>query len=1400
ENIKAVEFPELLRMVQSLTGDTPTLKSFKRALGRFYGKGEGIIKMSPEIFKDPKLSVRVFAHEIGHMADFFPDKTLARGNMIGRIHSLNKYLRGHFGDKEVTNTNIRSELKELSQEWKPFNELENPKFTGYRYSSKELYADAISVLFNDPALLKEKAPTFYKAFFEALDTKPEILKEFNDTWNLINEGEEAVFNARNEAMDKAYKTAEDKWTAKTVEKKARKLNLLHTLQVLFDDRNAPLNRKVNIARKKGLQIDDRFNLISEYAGLNYLDGKLKNFVNDNFTPAYDLMKEVDGGWETLGKVLQLERSANERGELANPGGYSPATANEQLEGLKAHTAPEDWAKVEKSLGLFRSGMDAVVKMAEDVGYYTPQMLETMKANETYATFQVIDYLDTYISSAIHKQVGTLKDVANPATSSIMKAISTMKAIEYNNARTMAVDFHAEAFADELTPAKKYHDGKRWQILDPKEPTQGLVTIIRNGKPEGYYMEKETADTINRTNDKTIMLAAKLSQKLTASKIYRPLFTSLNLGFQSFNAVRDFMRYWKNIPDRSLKDAITSFPRALYRYKQASGHAWNRVTSKPDAIIKAMENSKILGQTYNDTFGDEVDPEEKQIERVMNKAGVTVKAKKRGLLSPVYMLLDGIELLGNYIESLPKVAGYLELREIMPEKELARFIRTRIGSPDFLTRGTFTPVSNNIFLFSNAIKEGMKTDYQSATDPKTRGGFWWKTIIANVLPKVILMGIGAGLFGDWWKKRHDDMSEYDKTNYNPLVLGVDINGKTIYLRIPQDETGRFIGGLFYKLATMGGENGLDITDLFDVFSYGAGQMPNLSPAITGTSAILSYMSGQNPYDEFRHRNIIPDAAFKAGPKYSFPIFMDWLIKNQGAGVIMPSYTPEGDLTNLEKILNLPLISNILGRWVKVSDYGQSETLKEISTEADKEAAQKTLENRQAVNDAIKAYKAGPKTAERRIEAEKAMIKERLGEGPYDSKERESANRLISQFKVGLIKGNADANTDAIIYANTNAEKVKILQHIKTGMEEAEFKDFVNGLHDNKLISDEVIIELKKAIPETTKQESLLNFKLVKEAFAAEDLVGTYKSMTWSKDIRTGWERFLGGVQALIPGEQAQENPIEGITEKQLVQSDKEQYWRAMTYLKAKEPGWYFYNVGEKVEERILGGKLSDPKIKEKFGRISPLPETPQSGPKQVEAITVPKDEEATQEATRRPGRVTQPAKGTPPIKNPDKEITLPSGESATVFATPYDDYLDATFGDKADEARRVLNNDGSFGENPSYNPGKGFVNPDGAEQDINYIEGHWGEKGYEKYVSSVTGAKVDKSDPNAVVSRDMGLMRINNGTYYDFMNRANRRKQMEEIGITSIEDLYDPEKNIKVAKLNYDEGGWIRWYAAPDDLK
>jgi len=1201
KDVPAVEFPEMVKIAKTLMGQYPIVRTprFRPSLGGrpggvFFATQNGKIILNPEIFKDPVQAAKTLAHELGHLADYLPDKTLSRGNLLGRIASLNKYMKtmlrefpGSEGEllttkerakikraaekegktnyeiitKEIevgtepTNPEeilsiwrdatvgiknkellayiqglsdaqkkeiainamrgkipewvnfvhsiketitqkvlknspsdirkiyqrmvkeeivkrhffdlltIKRELQVLSNKWRPVDlNLAPEGYLTYRKDPAELYADAISVLFNDPVLLKEEAPTFWKAFFNYLDVKPEVKDALFSTWDLLNKGEEAVFQSRQADVEQMFDNSEQQFTVKNLEKQKQKTNFIYTLKLLFDSKNTPLKRKVNIARKKGSLIDSNLDPVFAYEGLSYMDGKLENLVQQNYQPLFENAQKIsDDGWTKLGSILLYERSLNERGELANPLGYSPKTAQDQLAGLEKSMTPQDWKAIQEVLKSFREVTQKIVKMADEGEFYPPDLLKQMKANDSYATYQVIDYLDTYISAHVNKSIGTLKEIANPATSTVMKGISVVKAIERNNAKKIAVNFFKANFPDEITPAKSVFKGKRMEFIESKDMDLAMVKLIEKGKMTAYYVEKDLADNINNTSNETIIKTAKIMRVLTASGIYRPLFTSLNLGFSTFNFIRDFQRYWTNVPDYTLAQAITSFPRALYRYGQAIPAAKARATNKLHPTITAMKELNIIGASYNGVFEhQEVSPDDMQIERIMKQYGLLDKTKKRRIFTPIYNVLDGIEAFNNFIETLPKVAGYNEIKGSgrMTDLEMADFIRTKVGSPNFRSKGQLTPITNSILLFSNAIKEGIKSDIQVAAGKagkQSAGGFWWKTTVSTFLPTMLMFAAGAGLLGKWLEDRFKDISEYDKTNFTIIPTGVDKNGKTTYIRVPRAETQRFVGGLFYKIMRTAERKDLKLEDVFDVFDYGAGQLPNITPLWSGGGALLSYLSGNNPYDSFRNRNIIPEIEFNAGFKDSLPIFVDWFVKNQGAGIILPSYVDKNP-TDLQKKLALPFISNVVGRWIKVSDYGQTEANRRITDKIESEAAKKTLDTRQKLDDAIKEYKGGTQSYTRRKQIERQLVKDVVGT-VRTSDEKSAKTRLIKKFEMGLLRGSADPLTDSIIDANTNGAKVELIYAAKDKLGSG-YKDYIRELKRKNVISDDVTAKLRR----------------------------------------------------------------------------------------------------------------------------------------------------------------------------------------------------------------------------------------------------------------------------------------------------------------------------------------------------
>lgn len=1066
--LNVVEFPELLRITKELIGGVPAVKKPRfrsslggRPLGLFVPSGKGSIVLNPAIFKDPSQAAKTFAHEIGHLTDYLPDqlKNIARGNLLGRIATLSHNMKGIYGD--LKNKEVKEELKALTQLWKPFNEEEVPKsFVKYRYSPRELYADAISVLLNDPDLLKETAPTFWKGFFEYIDRKPEVKENFFAIWDLLNQGEEAVLNEREKDIRDMFKKGEDLYKAKLLERQAKHSSYVFRLKYELIDRNQAVIDLIDKARKAGKYIPDDKNPIYWLEGNNYVGGKVKAYVEKNFEPIYKDISKNDTTWEDFGEVLFLERVINERGKLANPLGYDPKTAQKQLNHLKNQLGPK-WSVIERNLPKFREAVKGILDDALESGLYKPELVAEMKANPAYATYQVLDYLDVYIPASIKHQVGTLKEISNPASSTVTKTISIVRAIERNRAKRSVIDFMKKNFPDEIKDAKTMWTGKTKIPIDSRESDEKLFTVMEDGKYIGYYVDPYISDTMEYMGTGHINAAIE-TFRFFNSKAFRPLFITYNLGFQSFNLMRDFQRSVKSYPDWSV---LRSMFYTLEGYKKALKPAFRRAFDLPDKTIQEMENAKILSVTYNDVVAGMTE-NDKQIDLILNRIGLSsLKGPKKNIFYRIPMgILDTISRVGNLIETLPKVAGYERLKGKIPSQELASFIRTSVGSPDFLRRGAGYSWYNEVFLFSNAIKEGIRADYNIAfKNPRTRSGYWWKTAVMNFLPKLLMFAALSGIFGKALKKMMEDASEYDKTNYTIVPMGRDQNGQTIYLRVPQDESGRLLGGILWKTLRIANNNKPILQDISDILSFTGGQVPGLTPTLQSVTAIAQYLGGQNPYDWFRGRYVIPDQEFKAGPKYSLKPFLTWQFNQMGGGIFQRFYTTQQAPTNktwLQKVIEAPVVSNILGRWIKVSDYGQSEKNWAIIDKTGQQEAAVRIENKQKINDAIKKYKEGSQNLTRRLAIERQLVKDIVGKAPYTKERKTAQTNTIKKFRIALIKGESDEDVNALISATSNEQKVQLLKQIKLTKDPGEYDKMVKLLLKEKIISKNVIKELKK----------------------------------------------------------------------------------------------------------------------------------------------------------------------------------------------------------------------------------------------------------------------------------------------------------------------------------------------------
>jgi hypothetical protein len=192
------------------------------------------------------------------------------------------------------------------------------------------------------------------------------------------------------------------------------------------------------------------------------------------------------------------------------------------------------------------------------------------------------------------------------------------------------------------------------------------------------------------------------------------------------------------------------------------------------------------------------------------------------------------------------------------------------------------------------------------------------------------------------------------NYLVVPLGKDENGKTIYLRLPQDQTLQFAGGMLWELFKVNPLATRGKAEPWQAFLQSMGQLggevPSVNPLFQAVADLYDYaLAKKNPHDAWRHRPAIRPSLFEADTWETDLAFFKYLWNNVGGGAIHrwpSSYAYEREQGSLEKVLSMPGLSNTVGRLLRVSDYGERELEAEQKAEEKKNAAREREKRRRS----------------------------------------------------------------------------------------------------------------------------------------------------------------------------------------------------------------------------------------------------------------------------------------------------------------------------------------------------------------------------------------------------------------------------------------------------------------------
>jgi hypothetical protein len=835
--------------------------------------------------------------------------------------------------KLFTIDEIMDELKVFSRLWSPFDPASDPVYTKYRYSSKELYADAFSAIIVAPGYAETQIPKFTEGFFNYLDRKPKLKEMYDQIQDDIKTG--GTLEAIDKRLGDGMKRGSDDWVEQ-VKKSKRSVFSKELWGNTFLGRDFSILMRVKKARQRSPILHDPFaksmdptNAIDD---LRYTTTEVNGYIKDMFT-------KVIKGYEAVGmndidfsKYLLFRRIALETGDSkANPEGITKKEANALIKKYDDKFGP----KVKEVASSFYSVRKEWIldKLQKNKKYTTPELLKYIEENmDAYATIDIYEHMNKNVgvtstaglfAQPIKKRMGSLKSTRPVLSATLENDMAIINAVNKSIAGKSVADFLAEyGEPGDIEPAKVTWDGKKQAIMRPSDPNQGLIVYMDNGKMVGKYVPKYVAEFF-QTNPVQAMLMTKMF-RWTASP-FKAIFTGRNPGFWLFNIIRDYHRAARTLPGKGTHLTFSKY--WVRNLKNSVVSSFGKEMS--DAERRMMHDKSLL--SVMNYHGDE--SHDAMTERILSRHGLIQPDHNNVVFKAFRKFFHVLDALGMVSERVTKFAADDYLKTNYPDisdKERAYIIR-RTGSPSFLTQGTATPLLNNILIFSNPMIQGHREDINFAKQRPIETLFKIGAVV--MMPKMLMMAAASGLLGDDWEELYARISEYDKANYICIPFGITPNGKVAYIRFPQDEVSRVIGGTLWKVFSSKKED--YATNLVD---YMGGQVPSLSPVWNMMAGVYDYSTGKNIYDNFRQREIFSDqlmSASKVGGEEGKQArdkkrkqFAGWMSNNAGLGIVYKFNSNNVDTvkTELEKVIGYPVLSNIVGRFVKVSDYGKRETLK------------------------------------------------------------------------------------------------------------------------------------------------------------------------------------------------------------------------------------------------------------------------------------------------------------------------------------------------------------------------------------------------------------------------------------------------------------------------------------------
>ena len=286
------------------------------------------------------------------------------------------------------------------------------------------------------------------------------------------------------------------------------------------------------------------------------------------------------------------------------------------------------------------------------------------------------------------------------------------------------------------------------------------------------------------------------------------------------------------------------------------------------------------------------------------------------------------------------------------------VQEDIGSPSFLRQGGGNMILNTGLIYSNAMKEGWRREFSAFREQPI--AYMGKFFFYSLLPKVTMKAMQMGAFGTPLALLYLGVKQYDMNNYIVVPLGTTHDGRTVYLRIPQDETARMLSSLFWVEISrqLDDENVVGKKEPWTaMLNYLAGNFPQKAPWLDLIGQVLGWSNGVTPHDDWSGQKAVPPTIEAMKHLDDSSVYnkemLKWFINSYTGQGFYKFKTYEntvemaGVQKELETILGFPIAGTVLGRFIKIGNHAGSANLHSASTAYDAYSAKVTYNAKMAI---------------------------------------------------------------------------------------------------------------------------------------------------------------------------------------------------------------------------------------------------------------------------------------------------------------------------------------------------------------------------------------------------------------------------------------------------------------------